>query len=73
MSPPDGTGILSSMDIIEEPKQNTRTITLEDIAEKNRGFSVNIPDRKSNNVVERIGSNKEVRENEPGTVFFKKR
>ena len=58
MSPPDGTGILSSMDNIEEPKQSVRKITLEDIAEKNRGFSVNVPDRKSNNVVERVNLKK---------------
>lgn len=74
MSPPDGTAILSAMDIVEEPKPQERKITLEDLPERNnRGFSVNIPDRKSNNSVERIGSNKELRENEPGTVFFKKR
>ena len=73
MLPPDGTGILSDMDIVEEPKQIDRTIKLEDLPEKNRGFSVNIPDRKSNNVVERIGSNKELRGDEPGKVFFKKR
>jgi len=73
MSPPDGTGILSAMDIVEEPKQIDRTIKLEDLPEKNRGFSVNIPDRKSSNVVERIGSNKELRGDEPGKVFFKKR
>lgn len=74
MSPPDGAGILSAMDIVEEPKPQERKITLEDLPERNnRGFSVNIPDRKSNNSVERIGSNKELRENEPGTVFFKKR
>lgn len=73
MLPPDGTGILSAMDIVEEPKQIDRTIKLEDLPEKNRGFSVNIPDRKSNNVVERIGSNKELRGDEPGKVFFKKR
>jgi len=74
MSPPDGTGILSAMDIVEEPKPQERTITVEDLPERNnRGFSVNIPDRKSNNSVERIGSNKEVRDNEPGKVFFKKK
>jgi len=73
MLPPDGTGILSAMDIVEEPKQFDRTIKLEDLPEKNRGFSVNIPDRKSNNAVERIGSNKELRGDEPGKVFFKKR
>jgi hypothetical protein len=72
--PPDGTGILSAMDIVEEPKPQERKITVEDLPERsNRGFSVNIPDRKQNNSVERIGSNKEVRENDPGKVFFKKR
>jgi hypothetical protein len=73
MLPPDDTGILSAMDIVEEHKQVDRTIKLEDLPEKNRGFSVNIPDRKSNNAVERIGSNKELRGDEPGKVFFKKR
>lgn len=63
--------------IEEEPKiekVTPRTIRVEDLPEKNnRGFSVNIPDRKSNNVVERIGSNKEVRDGDPTKVFFKKR
>ena len=60
-------------EIPEESKQPDRVIRLEDLPEKNRGFSVNIPDRKVNNAVERIGSNKELREDEPGKVFFKKR
>jgi hypothetical protein len=63
----------SIMNIIEEPKKSDRVITLDDLPEKNRGFSVNIPDRKSNNTVERIGSNKEVRTDEPNKVFFKKK
>jgi hypothetical protein len=61
----------------EEPKfekQNNRTIRVEDLPEKNnRGFSVNIPDGKKNNIVERIGTNKEIRDNDINTVFFKKR
>jgi hypothetical protein len=61
----------------EEPKsekQNNRTIRVEDLPEKNnRGFSVNIPDSKKNNIVERIGTNKEIRDNDINTVFFKKR
>lgn len=73
-SPPEDAIPLPITDIAEEPKAQERIITLEDLPERNnRGFSVNIPDRKSNNSVERIGSNKEVRENEPGKVFFKKR
>lgn len=72
MSPPDEVVLLS--DIVEEPKILDRKITIEDLPERNnRGFSVNIPDRKSSNTVERIGSNKEVRGNEPGKVFFKKK
>lgn len=71
---PDDTTILPDMDVVEESKPQERKITIEDLPERNnRGFSVNIPDRKSNNSVERIGSNKEVRENDPGKVFFKKR
>ena len=71
---PEDATPLPITDIVEEPKPQERIITLEDLPERNnRGFSVNIPDRKSNNSVERIGSNKEVRENEPGKVFFKKR
>jgi len=61
----------------EEPKfekQNNRTIRVEDLPEKNnRGFSVNIPDGKKNNIVERIGTNKEIRDDDINTVFFKKR
>lgn len=57
--------------IIEKPKE--RKITIDDLPERNnRGFSVNIPNRKSN-VVERIGSNKEVRKDNPDKIVFKKR
>jgi hypothetical protein len=42
-------------DSIETIKKNDKKITLEDLPEKNRGFSVNIPDRKSNNSVKRLG------------------
>jgi hypothetical protein len=58
-------------EIIEKPKE--RKITIDDLPERNnRGFSVNIPNRKSN-VVERIGSNKEVRKDNPDKIVFKKR
>jgi hypothetical protein len=58
-------------EIIEKPKE--RKITIDDLPERNnRGFSVNIPNRKSN-VVERLGSNKEVRKDNPDKIVFKKR
>lgn len=58
----------------EEKKAPERVIRVEDLPERNnRGFSVNIPERKQNNMVERIGSNKEIREDDPNKVFFKKR
>lgn len=58
----------------DEKKSTERVIRVEDLPERsNRGFSVNIPDRKQNNLVERIGSNKEIREDDPNKVFFKKR
>jgi hypothetical protein len=58
----------------EDLKSIERVIRVEDLPERsNRGFSVNIPDRKQSNLVERIGSNKEIREDNPSKVFFKKR
>ena len=74
MESPSGVDILSPIDIIEEEKPQERKITLDDLPERNnRGFSVNIPERKSNNNVQRIGSNKEVRGGDTSKVFFKKR
>ena len=65
---------LSVMGDVEEPKFQERKITIDDLPERNnRGFSVKIPDRKSSNVVERIGANKEVREDNPDKLVFKKR
>jgi hypothetical protein len=68
--------ILSGKDVMEidETKLQDRKITLDDLPERNnRGFSVDIPERKSNNMVERIGSNKEVRDGDSSKVYFKKR
>ena len=69
--------IVEPTKIEEEPKvekQVNRTIRVEDLPEKNnRGFSVSIPENKKNNIVERIGSNKEIRDHDIKTVFFKKR
>lgn len=69
---------------IEEPKQvakkqpviPTGKVELEDIKEikeSNRGFSVDIPAPKSNNTIERIGSNKIVKNGDTNKVFFKRR
>ena len=52
-----------------------KPITREDIKEikeRERGFSVTVPVRKKTSI-ERIGSNKEVRDGKSDTVFFKKR
>jgi hypothetical protein len=69
--------IVEPTEIEEEPKAEkkvNRTIRVEDLPEKNnRGFSVSIPENKKNNIVERIGSNKEIRDHDINTVFFKKR
>lgn len=54
-------------------KQNK--ITLEDIKEVkegNRGYSVNIPKPNTNTIIERIGSNKLVKNGDNNKVFFKR-
>lgn len=56
---------------IENPNTTEKKIKLEDIKEvKNRGFSVNVPQAKTNSV-ERIGSNKFIKNND-NTIYFKK-
>lgn len=61
-------------EVKEEPKKK---ITIDDIKEKRqereRGFSVNIPDRKRSHSVDRIGTNKETRDGNTDTVYFKRR
>jgi hypothetical protein len=68
-------------ELIEEPsvsKQNpiatTGKLQLQDIKEKreDRGFSVNIPDAKNNNVIERIGSNKVFKNGDNNKVYYKR-
>ena len=41
----------------------------------NRGFSVKVPVRKkrNNNVIDRVGSNKEIRDGDADTIYFKRR
>jgi hypothetical protein len=53
-------------------QEETNKIRLEDIKEiKNRGFSVNVP-KPNANVVERIGSNKFLKNHDNNTVYYKK-
>jgi hypothetical protein len=62
-----------------ERKEEKKPITREDIKEikeEERGFSVTIPTRKKDNTrnsIDRIGSNKEVRDGKTDTVYFKRR
>ncbi len=58
----------------QEPIVSTGKLQLEDIKEKRegRGFSVNIPDGKSTNVIERIGANKVVKNGDNNKVYFKR-
>lgn len=59
----------------EEPplsNDEINKIRREDIKEiRNRGFSVNIP-QPNTNIVERIGSNKVIKNNDNNTVYYKK-
>jgi len=57
----------------KEPVKVTGKIELEDIKEiKDRGYSVSVPQPKNSNTIERIGSNKIVKNGDNNTVFFKK-
>ena len=47
-------------------------LKLEDIKEIKRGFSVNVPNPKSSNNIQRIGSNKIVKDGENKKIFFKR-
>ena len=61
--------ILDTEPIVEKPK-----IRLEDIKEikQGRGFSVDIPNSKANNTVERIGSNKVVKNGDNNRFIYKR-
>lgn len=68
-------------DVVSETNENvindeiTET-PVSDVVENNdinnRGFSVNIPNRKYANQIQRIGSNKEIRDGVTNTLFFNK-
>jgi len=56
-----------------EPVIPTGKIQLEDIREiKNRGFSVDVPTPKKSNIVERIGTNKVVKNGDNNKVYYRK-
>ncbi len=60
---------------IEPEKPKEEDIIKKKTEEMNRGFSVKVPVRKqrSNNTIDRIGSNKEIRNGDSNTVYFKRR
>jgi hypothetical protein len=70
--PIDNT-VIEDNPIVNTPIDNTTTQEPEETPkpETNRGFSVNIP--TSNNVIERIGSNKVVKDGNTDKVYFKRR
>ena len=56
-----------------EPVITTGKIELNDIKEiKDRGYSVNVPQPKNSNTIERIGSNKLIKNSDNNKVFFKR-
>lgn len=58
-----------------EPEVNDGKLKLEDIKEIkeiNRGYSVNVPKPKSNNSIQRIGSNKIVKDGDKDKLFFRR-
>jgi len=66
-------GVEDNIKITEEPiKKAISREDIKEIKERERGFSVTVPVRKKNSI-ERIGSNKEVRDGKSDTIFFKKR
>ena len=58
----------------KEPVIPTGKVNLEDIKEikEGRGFSVEIPNPKTSNTIERIGSNKIIKNGDNNKVFFKR-
>lgn len=54
------------------PKGKIELEDIKEIKEGNRGFSVKVPEPKSNNTIERIGSNKVVKNGDNNKVYFKR-
>ncbi len=68
--------IIESLVVEEQPVTPIKKIVLEDIKEikQNRGFSVPVPNPKANNnTIERIGSNKVVKNGDNNKFFFKRK
>jgi hypothetical protein len=65
---------ISDTEPIVEVNQPKPKIRLEDIKEikQGRGFSVDIPNSKVNNTIERIGSNKVVKNGDNNKFIYKK-
>lgn len=59
----------------KEPVVPNGKIEVEDIKEvkENRGYSVPIPQQKGSNTIERIGSNKHIKDGDNNKFFFKRR
>ena len=88
---PDGTGLMSSMDVIYDVNENTPEEQIEENIEdvkqlkrepviprgkiiesdvvKKRDFSVDVPEPN----ITRIGTNKEIRDNQNNVIFFKRK
>lgn len=59
-------------EIVEESKVSNK-VTRDEIKEvKERGFSVEIPERPENDSINRIGSNKEIRGGDTNRIYFKR-
>ena len=59
----------------KEPVVPNGKIEVEDIKEvkENRGYSVPIPQQRGSNTIERIGSNKHIKDGDNNKFFFKRR
>jgi hypothetical protein len=60
------------VEVEHKPVIPTGKIELSDLAEGSRGYSVNVPMPRTNNGIERIGSNKIVKGNNNNKVFFRR-
>jgi len=62
---------------IEPEKPKEEDVIKKKTEEMNRGFSVRVPVRKkkkkNNNIIDRVGSNKEIRDGDSNTIYFKRR
>lgn len=69
---PEKVEVIETIKETSNVNDDINKIKREDIKEiKNRGFSVNVP-QPNTNIVERIGSNKVIKNNDNNTVYYKK-